>query len=509
MMHQSPEDAFAMEPQDQIVLRVLVGVQQGAEMLLQPRPYVLGSGEDADIVLSERALAAQHLAIRLDGPAVTIEALEARVQHGDAWLESGSKAEIALPAAIRIGGTVILLADGAQDGAAFAIPEPLPEPGSEEPEPAAPETDETHELPEPAEADASPVAADGNTEPPRPEKRKRKATMVTAIGAFAVLALGGTALALFLGDGGTGAETAAETVTAPDPLAPIREVVADLGFTGLRVSDDPSVGPAIHGYLDTRADQAALRTALAEAGITATDRTRTGEQLLDAVGLTLGAVRWPEDGFRNHLQAQYLGGGVVEIDGFLGPSVDRDMLRRRILGDVPGVSSLRFERSDLRGWRDDLVDRIEAAGLSDWLTVTQRDGKLRVDGELSEGQVATWRAVGEAFVSESRGFPRISSQVVAVVPPELVPEPPPPMPEPEIVVPPEPPPPEVTITRPPLRLMGTVIGGTNNRWAVLADGRHVRLGDRLRSGAVVISIEPDRLEIELGGKTFTYRIREN
>lgn len=537
MMHQMPEDAFALESQDQIVLRVLAGLQQGAEMPLQPRDFEIGRSEGADIVLSDGSVAPRHLCLRIGREALTVEALEAPVQLGTDWIAAGESAALVLPAVIRLGTTVIGISDAETDWPGIPIPPTAAPPSAapsedgeedaddaEDTAEAGPTEDETPEgTVEPAaseeataEADAAPSAAPAPAEPAPPalaKARSRRGRWI-AIAAVLLLAGGGIGAYLTLGSGRE-SQTTTTDASAVSPVDAVHAVLTDLGHTSLKVVDELGFGPTIMGYLPTRAEQAAMRTALAEAGLDPVDRTRTGEWMVDAVQTTLGNYRWPEEDFRPHLAVSYHGTGGIEIDGFLGPSVDRDALKRRILGDVPAILTLRFTRSDLRVWREDLRDRIDEAGLSTWLTVTTANGALVVDGELSPGQVATWRTVGEAFVAASGGFPRVQSKVIAAVrapAPAPAPEPvadapasPTPEPEPAAEAP-QPAP--VAPTPPSIRLVGTVIADGGSRWAVLADGRHLRLGDQLHGGGTVTSIEHDAIRIELGTSTYTFRIGE-
>lgn len=504
MMHQSPEDAFEMEPKDQIVFRVLDGVQRGAEMSLQPRVYVVGQGDDADIVLSERTLMAHHCALHVESDTPEVEAIEGSVQLGDRRIAKGARETLALPAAIRLGDVVIALGYGTTDWAGIAAPAPLTEDAGAKEAEEAPEDADAPEERAPATADV------GSTENApaalAPSTRSGPSGNVRiVVGAALLLAVGGATVAFLSEFGGDEVVAVSGPKAETGAISTIRDIIADLGYDDLTVADEPSVGPTIRGYLETDAEHRALGAALASAELQVTDLTRTSEQLVASVQTTLDAVRWPEEGFGEHLAVRSLGGGAVEIDGFLGPSVDRSALRRRIMGDVPSISSLYFVRADLRTWREDLAKRIEAAGLSQWLSATASAGSIRVDGELSPSQVVRWRAVGEAFVADSGGRPKIVSNVTAAVAATTSPAAPNPAPAAE-------PPPRPTVQRPQrpdLKLVGTVIASDGERWAVLADGRHVRPGDRLHEGATVTTIDTARLVIELGGKIFIYRIREN
>ena len=340
---------------------------------------------------------------------------------------------------------------------------------------------------------------------PAPRRFRMAAWQVA--GLVVILAmLGGSAYWFANSSFGSGSDAAdsADAVVAVDPATKARAIIKALDLTNLTLADEPNVGLVVSGMVETYEQQDALNAELHQAEIVIFDRTRVVEQILEAVAITLSAISWPEPNFDEHLVITHEGGGRIAIDGFLGPQVDRSSLHRRLESDVPGMTNLRFTRPDLRTWQAILAQRIEDAGLSDWLTVSPAGAEIRVEGELTAAQARTWRAVGEAFVEESRGYPKISIGVTAL-----------PDPEPSVVTEtvPEPLPTEevsqtTVIPRPQISVIGIIIPDDGDAIALLSNGSTVKKGDRFDSGAVVREVALDRVIISGGAKDYVYRVKE-
>lgn len=547
-MLQTSDDAFAIDPEDQIVLRVLSGVQLGAEMSLMPAEYLIGSGDEADIILADAALKWKHAGITVDSEGASIEAIEGSVSIGSERLEPGKRRQLEMPATLVIGMLIIGIGKQTTDWSQVELPDVRDtadeRPSSEDEDEDDAEEDDseddsdgeaTEEEAEATEEEAPEVEAAPKPETaPEDKSKNRTAAIVgTTLAVVLLLGLGGFGIyqSGLLGGSGSDSDGTTEVVLTPEQR--VVEVVSNLGFQDVEVGDPFGLGLTISGYVSSYDDHRALMKALEEQGLQPLDRVRIVERMLDTIAVTLASVNWPEPNYERHLVVTHEGDGRVVIDGYLGPEVDRSSLRRRLESDVPGISFLRFTRSDLRSWRSILIDMIEDAKLSDWLTTSPDGAKIRVDGELTARQAKIWQQVGERFTEESRGRPRISIGVTALPAwerieseeTEVVEQPVersssgefqlPAAPtsvlerfDAQPVVAPAPEAPVVKIIpRPNFVVIGIILSDDGDSIALLSNGASIRTGDRFDGGAVVTEVLSDRVTVEAGENKYTYHVR--
>lgn len=427
---QQDTDIIADTAQDnQPVLRVLSGAQKGAEMALRAATYTLGSADDADIVLSDSSLAAHHVSIAVTDDGVFLEALEDIIVTAEGRFSAGATGErikIKKEAAILIGGLHIGFGrkDTEWDGLILpTIPEDeddlTEEEHEEEDEDEATagmdaeedvskdETQETDDI----KAEKTETVSGQDADPavkqsPVVEKRRNRTSWLVASILTVLIAatLSGIYYRASYTDTIAKPAVAVETV---DARANAQKVLDQLGASSVVLNLDTHGRVVASGVVETAGERAHIRSEFTAAGLSVVDKMRAADVLINAVETTLSHVDWPSDDFKDHLVVTHLGGGQIEISGYLGPEVDVSSLKRQISIDVPGVSDVHFSKNTLLFWQDFLQQRIDTAGLSDWLSVRPQAGDLHVDGELSAGQLDQWLAVGEDFVATSGGWPRI------------------------------------------------------------------------------------------------------
>ncbi|MEM9044523.1 MAG: type III secretion system inner membrane ring subunit SctD [Pseudomonadota bacterium] len=560
MMLQTSDDAFAIAPEDQIVLRVLSGVQLGAEMSLMPAEYVIGSGDEADIILADGALKWKHAGVTVDSEGATIEAIEGSVNVAGERLDPGKRRQLELPATLVIGLLIIGVGKQTTDWSQIELPDVRENAGDAESgadgenedqqgsdgedasetedqdAEARKDADQSGESEEDAEG-AKPNEAEETDSAPEDQKKKKSAAPVivgTTLAVALLLGVGGYALyqSGMLDGSGSNSGGGQEVVLTPEDR--IREVITSLGLKEVEVGDPVGLGLTISGYVDTYEEHDALIASIDGEGLEPLNRVRIVEKMLDTLTVTLASVDWPEPNYEQHLIVTHEGDGRIVIDGYLGPEVDRSSLRRRLESDVPGISFLRFTRSDLRSWRSIMIDMIEDAKLSDWLTTSPDGANIRVDGELTARQAKTWQKVGERFTVESRGRPRVTIGVTALPDwdqiaqdaEEQVDDAPPAEEEsasevlsaPESVVdrfdatPVIAPAPTAApivsiIPRPNFVVIGIIVSDEGDSIALLSNGSSIRAGDRFDSGAFVTEVSSDRVTVKAGDNTYTYQVR--
>lgn len=498
-------ETYLTETGAPVLLRVLSGVQSGAETTLAEGARLVGAGDGCDLVLIGEGVAEAHAALSLHEGRLVVEARDAAALLHGRRLEPGETAEFDLPAAIALGDVRIAIGDADTSwsdlpapgaGIAPTVDEKPSDAAAEAPEPpvTAPEKDR-----EPGPAPTDPTASDRAEEEEPTEagggSEWRKGALAAAVICL-VLGTGYWALSR-LADQVADRREASSAIPTPDPTE-VRHLLQELAFAEARavVRDDRV------RILGTAPDDAAidlLRATLSERGLEADVNLVTHDSLVAAAAAGLSAYAWPQgEDFGDHLRAHYAGSGVVSVSGFLGEEVDRDSLRRSILSREPRLAGINFERSTLASWAETLRRDIDAAGLSLWLSVDAVDGRLRVAGRLNPREAALWRSVGQRFLEKSGGWPRIAIEVFERGSPVAAPQTPPPAP-PTV---------DTSGSAPDLRFVGTVTSSVGASRAILGGGGTYAEGEAITGGWTVKRVQPHAVVLERDGVEVTYRLEE-
>ena len=95
----------------QLRLAITAGVHEGAVLVLDPGEYRIGSSPDADIVLSDAGVAAEHAAVHVDFDGVHLDAIGADLTVGQDPLPQSRGCRVRLPATFSVGTATIELLD--------------------------------------------------------------------------------------------------------------------------------------------------------------------------------------------------------------------------------------------------------------------------------------------------------------------------------------------------------------------------------------------------------------
>lgn len=187
---------------DGVELRVLHGPQAGSRLPLMPgAPYLIGSGDNCDVMLAGAQVEGEHAHIEVDGSHWTITPEEGRALRLDG---QGCDANQPLPfgTAIALGRVKITVdlqsAEWPEDEALEPQPRPEPEPAAEEP----------------AATGGAPAASEGAAAadaPPPVAKPSRLGRRVLALAMFALAACASIALTAY---------AAWQVTQPPEPLPP-------------------------------------------------------------------------------------------------------------------------------------------------------------------------------------------------------------------------------------------------------------------------------------------------
>ena len=434
-----------------MLFRVIAGVQRGAEMALQPGIYLIGSGDDCDIVLADDLVAKAHFAIEAAENELTFTARDGAVAVGERLLQPGEEMISAAPVAISIGQTGLGVGAPGTDWSELQIPDLAvaieaaeatlsaeSEPNNEQTEDVEFADDEVvlepdglaEKPPQVAEetVDASSDRAvdrdgrsetgfaDGAAEAPSNLLQRLESKWRVAAAAALALVMAATTLFMVRGAPGVDARIASgRDVEEPatNSLYTLRALINDAGITEVDLSRHHTGGYRLSGYVADEAARVKVHSILHDAKISFRDQARQIDEIMRAVQFSLENYQWPSAGFSRHLSTGYVGGGVFAVEGYLGPEVDRTNLNRQIMADAPGVVRVDFKRARLADWRAELEQELERARLKPWIRTDLVEGTIRVSGEITPKEADAWRSVGERFVEKSRGWPKLTIAVRA------------------------------------------------------------------------------------------------
>ena len=504
--------------QDGFLLRVLVGPQSGAKMLLRPGTYIVGSGVNCDVVLVDDAAAEEQLALHVSDDEIELEALQDLTAYGeDMLLLPGESVIVSTPLAISLGLSGIGISSGDTDWTLVTPPNlsALRAKKVLEAQEADPnDTMGDHNVPdgtdeqnaageaEPSENSSSDEAdglnavkdeSDEKTAPDSAMRKLRAATIATLIIGLSATASGVVAT-------GAGKSKHEDAIARLSSMAfTVKQKLGKAGFKDVSVALGDASQLVVSGYVANAAAHAQMLDLLTDIDVSFDDEVHLIDETMHAIDHALEGHIWPAPNFEEHLRVQYHGSGAFTLDGYLGPEVEKTDLKRTILGDAPGVASLTFTRSKLSDWRSIMENKITSAGLDDWLDVKSRAGMLRVEGRLTPNEAEIWRRVGQAFVTESKGWPELSIEVRVTgggaQPTKQTPAA-------EVA--------KATSPPPPLgfNIIGVILTNGMPGRVLFDNGQSLKEGDTLDDGAVLQTVSASNVIIKRGEKSFAYYIEE-
>lgn len=529
---------------DGVRLRVIAGLQRGAEMALQSGCYLIGAGEDCDVVLTDDFVADAHLAIEPVDGALKLEARDGAVAVGDKLLRPGEEMVAATPLAISLGQTGLGVGDLETDWSALPLPDlaaviaaaedAAPEEDQSVAEEAADENEAASDelFPDTQAQDATQQQSedpiDGNADDENADRADVDAqeasaehSAVSDLGLLARFkeqkhavaiagALGAAVIATtaFLAHGAADqnnnkALAQKETTVKEKNHDNVRVLLNEAGLVEVELARDGSGVYRLSGYVADEEARMSMHSTLQKKQVSFHDHVRQVDDIMRSVQFSLDHYKWPSVGFNQHLVLNYIGGGVFAIDGYLGPEVDRTDLNRQIMADAPGVMRLDFKRARLADWRTELEDELERAGLKPWITTELVEGAIHVSGEVTPKEAEAWRKVGQAFVNESRGWPKLKIAVRAAgrhmlgatarATPAVMAAP--------AVAPRAASPSDVNI-------IGVIMPSNGPGRVLLDNGSSRAEGEALYDGAVLQSISLNKVIIRKGDKGLEFRVGE-
>lgn len=402
------------------LLRVIAGVNQGAELRLTDGTWTIGTADDADLTFAEPELAAYHLRLSVQGGQVHCEILAPNATVGGVAAAVGAVDVLPPFVPARIGGTVFAIgpADAAWPEIVAPAPSPHPAPDTDA-DPAtsgAANTATTNAqhaeatatasgpVPAPSGAVAPVVSADPLARRPATPLRNRRLVVLLGGVGLAILLLAGLLARLVMSD--TVVPTGETAVTNQLPV--VRAIVARQGLQERLMVDQPNGRVQIRGQVTTDRDRQTLATALRQAGVDADMQVVTDGEFIDMATTVL-------KGFGVEATPTTDGLGGITLSGF---AADEGVIRKvieRLRSDVSLLRQVTDRMLTPLRARSMLERTLAASDLSDRLRVSGTGRQLAVTGRLEPAELIRWRAAETGFVSQTGGLVNLRSEILPMV----------------------------------------------------------------------------------------------
>ncbi|WP_370039946.1 SctD/MshK family protein [Sinorhizobium fredii] len=100
-----------------MTLEVLKGVHSGVSLPLERGDYLIGSGADCDLMLSDRDVSAHHMRLQFAGSEVLVEAIGADLVVDDTTVPVGHGLQVRIPVTVTLGGARLNLSRPGREAA--------------------------------------------------------------------------------------------------------------------------------------------------------------------------------------------------------------------------------------------------------------------------------------------------------------------------------------------------------------------------------------------------------
>lgn len=399
---------------DPVELRVLVGDQAGARVVLAPGEYLLGSGDDCGLVLRGAGIAEQHALLRFDGKDADIEPLDGAICNVQGDEIAGTHA-IAHGVPLEIGGVWIAVdredapwpdtaSDFRRPSVADAAGEAADAWSSDAAEPQ-PLTEDDSELSNGRDSEASDAAS--------PTRR----VLAIFAGIFLIFLLAAAAWAWWSGRSVPMQTTGNTEPAAQQPrLAPeeLRRIVADYRQDGRLELKWSGKQWVVSGYVSDAQARRMLLDGLANAGEeNVRAQVWVDTELMEAARRALAANAVPGE---TSLRVDAVSAGVATLGGAVASEDRLEGARNALIHDVPGIVSVESKALLPSALLQQLKERVAAAGLASRLAVISDAPEVKLSGRLFPDEVAKWESLFVEFTRDYGDVLPIRATITRVIP---------------------------------------------------------------------------------------------
>lgn len=366
------------------LLKVLSGSNAGALVRLKTGETVIGKSMSSDIILHDENIADSHVKLRVEEENIHLDALAKPVLVDNKEIDLGSYS-LKPYQVVSLGSIDFFVAD-------------VRKPGRRSADTKA--TEQT--VPPTVNVNKANKTATNNTTEVRLSPTELKPKSKTLGWTLLIAGLGLLLLAnlLFLKPYISGLAEQVGLSESAEQRA--QDLLKKLQNTDLSVVRDPDGRTAITGYVQTRDNKRELMNQALLAGNGINYRVWVREDLVANATQVARALGQTDLSFSN------LEEGKLAAHGYVSDEADWAQIKTNIMSDVSGIQSI-DDRSvqTLIKRKEALVQFIEKKGLSSRVKVTIENGRIKVDGELTQNELKRWAALYDEFTQTNGIGPAI------------------------------------------------------------------------------------------------------
>jgi len=171
------------------------------------------------------------------------------------------------------------------------------------------------------------------------------------------------------------------------------QLLGQLQTKGLEVTKDPDGSVSIAGYVQSRSDKQDVMRKAILGGSDISYHIWVREDLVANATQVARALGQTDLSFTN------LEEGKLEAHGYVSNEADWARIKNNIMADVSGIQAIDDSKvQTLIKRKEALVQFIEKKGLSSRVKVTIENDRIKVDGELTQGELTRWADLYVEFV---------------------------------------------------------------------------------------------------------------
>ncbi len=384
----------------QVELRVLYGPQAGSRLPLSPGTYLLGTGDECEVMLAGPRMKESHASLDFDGETPSVTPIDGNVFDAQGnELQGTLTLRLGMP--IELGGVWITIdhvdatwPDPEEVAAIAGLASPPPEPDTAPPESEASATRQVSEQPatrirRPWTAISAPVA------------------LVVLIG---IAAFGVTAWMLQDQPAPEEAEASADAARRPDATLELQELLARVApgqqFSVTQAADGTL---RVNGYARDPASRDRIMTAIRKFGTTPAVVIHVDSELLSAARKVTERLADPR---KMKVNVVAVTNGRAELAGTVSGAAMRESITERLRNEIPGMAAVTGRLMTSEDLPALLEDRMIASGLGGKLQVLERHPEFVVRGRLGEQDLGQWERLLTNFSNDYASLLPIRATII-------------------------------------------------------------------------------------------------